>query len=152
MALRIIAIGKKHESWIADGVQRYQKRLSKPFDAQWVLLPHSAKEGIAARTEESERIFGRLNPADYVVLLDERGKMLDSPQLAHHLDHQFTNSRDVVVVIGGAYGVSQELRERAQLVWSLSALVLPHQLVRLVLIEQLYRAQEIIAGHPYHHE
>ena len=152
MALRIIAIGKKHESWIADGVQRYQKRLSKPFDAQWVLLPHSAKEGIAARAEESERIFGRLNPADYVVLLDERGKMLDSPQLARHLDQQFTNSREVVMIIGGAYGVTQELRERAQLVWSLSALVLPHQLVRLVLIEQLYRAQEIIAGHPYHHE
>ena len=152
MALRIIAIGKKHENWIADGVERYQKRLSKPFDAQWVLLPHSAKEGIAARAEESERIFGRLNPADYVILLDERGKMLDSPQFAHHLDQQFTNSREVVMIIGGAYGVTQELRERAQLVWSLSALVLPHQLVRLVLIEQLYRAQEIIAGHPYHHE
>lgn len=149
--ITIVAIGKKHETWVKDGIERYQKRLSKPFDVKWVLLPHSAKDGLAARLEESGRILDKLSPKDYVILLDERGKMLDSPQLAESFDTQFTAAREIVVIIGGAYGVDTELRERANLVWSLSALVFPHQLVRLILTEQIYRAQEITTGRPYHH-
>ena len=150
--ITIIAVGKKHEAWIVDGVQRFQKRLSKPFDVQWVLLPHSPKEGATARLDESERIAQRLAPQDYVIVLDERGKEFDSPTLSRHLSQQFTASRSIVIIIGGAYGVTDELRHRANVVWSLSPLVFPHQLVRLILSEQLYRAQEIAAGHPYHHE
>jgi len=150
--ITILAIGKKHESWVAEGIERYQKRLIKPYDASWVLLPHSTHEGLTARQDESERILSRLKPTDYVIVLDERGTAIDSPALSRRLDEQFTASRDVILIIGGAYGVTDELRARAHLVWSLSPLVFPHQLVRLILIEQLYRAQEIARGRPYHHQ
>ncbi len=150
--IKIIAIGRKHESWIADGLDRYQKRLQKPWNAEWVLLPHSAREGSQARQEESSAILSRLTPDDYVILLDERGKLLDSPTLSRHIEQLFPTSKTPVFIIGGAYGVDDSLTARADLVWSLSPLVFPHQLVRLILAEQLYRAQEIAAGHPYHHQ
>lgn len=149
--ITLLAIGKKHEAWVIDGIQRYQKRLQKPFDIKWVLLPHSSVNGPAARQEESEGILHKLVHSDYVVLLDERGKALDSPALASTLEQQFVRSKNIVIIIGGAYGVSDELKQRANLVWSLSPLVFPHQLVRLILTEQLYRAQGISSGHPYHH-
>ncbi len=152
MAVTIVAVGKKHQQWVAEGIERYQKRLRAPFTAEWVLLPHSSLEGSRARQEESERILSRLKPHDVVVLLDERGKMLDSPALSHIFQKFFSEGRSVVVVIGGAYGVTPEVHARAQLVWSLSSLVFPHQLVRLVLVEQLYRAQHIATGGQYHHE
>ena len=151
MSIRILCVGKKHESWVVDGIERYQKRLHKPFMVEWVLLPHSARDGAIARQDESERILHKLTPQDYVVVLDERGKSLDSPALSKLCEQQFSASRHITIIIGGAYGVSDELRERADVVWSLSPLVFPHQLVRLILTEQLYRAQEIAASGPYHH-
>lgn len=150
--IRIIAIGKKHEAWVSDGIERYQKRLKKPFAVEWVLLPHSAKSGLQARQNESEAILTRVSRAEYVVLLDETGKLYDSPALSGLLTSAFSREAHLTIIIGGAYGVSEEVQARAQTVWSLSPLVFPHQLVRLLLIEQLYRAQEIVAGHPYHHE
>jgi 23S rRNA (pseudouridine1915-N3)-methyltransferase len=150
--IKIIAIGKKHDSWVSDGIERYESRLKKPYSVEWVLLPHSALQDAAARQEESERILSRLSDQDFVVLLDERGDELTSPQLAQLLDNTFTAGRHVVLIIGGAYGVDDRVHQRADIVWSLSPLVFPHQLVRLILAEQLYRAQQITAGHPYHHE
>ncbi len=151
MAVRILAVGKKHESWVAEGVDRYERRLRKPFDASWQLLPHSAREGDAARAEESDRILAKADRGAFLVLLDERGRSIDSPELARTLQGAFDAGRPVLAVIGGSYGVDARVRERADLVWSLSKLVFPHQLVRLILAEQLYRAQEIAAGRPYHH-
>ncbi|GAA1359319.1 23S rRNA (pseudouridine(1915)-N(3))-methyltransferase RlmH [Arthrobacter rhombi] len=152
MALKVLAIGKKHESWVADGIERYAKRMKKPFDVSWQLLPHSSREGDAARTEESARILAKVSAQDYVVLLDERGTNIDSPALARTLQRPLDTSRTVVLVIGGAYGVDTSVHQRADFTWSLSKLVFPHQLVRLVLAEQLYRAQEIAGGRPYHHQ
>lgn len=152
MPIRILAIGKKHESWVDAGIERYQKRLQRPFDVSWILLPHSARDGIQARQDESERLYSRLSTDDFVVLLDERGKMLDSPALSNVLSSELNRSKSVVIIIGGAYGVDDSIHVRADLVWSLSKLVFPHQLVRLLLAEQLYRAQEITRGNPYHHE
>lgn len=152
MPLKIVAVGKKHESWVAEGIERYQKRLRAPFMVEWVLLPHSSLSGDSARLEESERIASRLKNDDFVVLLDERGKALNSPELSSFLSEQLNRSQAVVLVIGGAYGVDASVHARAQVVWSLSPLVFPHQLVRLVLAEQLYRAQQIQLGAAYHHE
>ncbi len=149
--LSIIAIGKKHEPWVLEGIERYSKRLQGPWKLEWTLLPHSPSEGHAAREEESRRIMARLTPADYVLLLDERGKLFDSPTLSNLLTEQMGTTRQLVIIIGGAYGVSEELVRRADTMWSLSPLVFPHQLVRLILAEQLYRAQAIANGHPYHH-
>ena len=114
-------------------------------------MPHSAREGDSARQDESERILSRLTDDEFVILLDERGKILDSPALSSLLLAPLERSQTVTCIIGGAYGVDQTVHSRANLVWSLSALVFPHQLVRLILAEQLYRAQEIAAGNPYHH-
>ena len=150
--IRIIAVGKKHETWIRDGLERYSKRLSGVWSTEWVLLPHSPREGQQARQEESERILSRLGADDYVVVLDERGRMLDSPALSTQLNDVLTRTHSLTIVIGGAYGVNDEVMRRADMLWSLSPLVFPHQLVRLILLEQLYRAQAIVAGHPYHHE
>ncbi len=150
--IRIVAIGRKHETWVTAGLERYQKRLQKPWAAEWVLLPHSALDGPAARQEESGRILSRLDTRDFVVLLDETGESLDSPALARLCEQQFVTAHPLVFVIGGAYGVDERLHTRADRVLSLSRLVFPHQLVRLILIEQLYRAQSIASGGKYHHE
>ena len=152
MPLHIIAVGKKHESWVAEGIERYQKRLKAPFLAEWVLMAHSSFDGLKARQDESDRILARLGNYDVVILLDERGKQLDSPAFAVLLQEHLDRSLRVVIIIGGAYGVTDELRQKAQVVWSLSDLVFPHQLVRLILSEQLYRAQQIALGGAYHHQ
>lgn len=150
MGIRVLAVGKKHESWVREGILRYEKRLRRPWDLSWQLLPHSAQQDQRARAEESERLVKKLSGDDFVVLLDERGKMLSSPQLAARLE-QALGTRRVTLIIGGAYGVDDAVRQRADLVWSLSQLVFPHQLVRLIVTEQVYRAGEIAAGRPYHH-
>ena len=150
--IKIVTIGRKHEAWIVEGLERYQKRLKAPWNVEWVLLPHSAREGLAARQEESSAILSRLKDDDFVILLDERGKLFGSPALSRQIEQVFPTSKTPVCIIGGAYGVDDSLTSRADLVWSLSPLVFPHQLVRLILTEQLYRAQEIAAGHPYHHQ
>lgn len=152
MSLHIITVGKKHESWVAEGIERYQKRLKAPFNFEWILLPHSSLEGLSARQEESQRIFSRLDAYDYVILLDERGKLVDSPAISHLLEERLNSSQKIALVIGGAYGVSNEIRQRADFTWSFSPLVFPHQLVRLMLVEQIYRAQEIAHGGSYHHD
>ena len=150
MAITIIAIGKKHDPWIKDGLAMYERRLRKPFNAEWLLLPHTPILERAVQ-EESERILSSCRPDDFVILLDESGQMLSSPQLSQKLQEQFNWSQRVVLIIGGAFGVSQSVKDRADLVWSLSGLVFPHQLVRLILIEQIYRAQTIANGEAYHH-
>ena len=149
--LQIIAVGKKHEAWVEPGLERYQKRLKQPYVIKWSLVPHSAHAGDRARLDESERILVSLTASDFVVLLDETGKTFDSPALADFLEAKFTHAKNIVFVIGGAYGVSEALQARADTVWSLSPLVFAHQLVRLILVEQLYRAQEISRGGGYHH-
>lgn len=152
MSLHILAIGKKHEDWVQDGIVRYQKRLKAQFIPEWILMAHSSYDGPTAREDESARILSRLTAYDFIVLLDERGKALDSPAFADGIKGELDHSRKVLIIIGGAYGVTDELRSRANLVWSLSPLVFPHQLVRLILTEQLYRAQQITLGGSYHHE
>ena len=92
--ITIIAVGKKHESWVVEGVERYSKRLQGPWKIDWVLMPHSPSEGSQARQDESQRILVKLAPNDVVILLDEKGKQFDSPALAHRFDdgHDFEGS------------------------------------------------------------
>ena len=150
--MKIIAIGKKHEKWVLNGIELFEKRLKKPFNLSWDILPHSNFAEEKAREEETQRILAKIKPSDFVILLDERGKNISSPELAKILSNGFVNSQNFVIVIGGAFGISEELRQRANFVWSLSKLVFPHQIVRLILVEQIYRAQEISSGGKYHHE
>lgn len=149
--IEIFCVGKKHEAWVTDGIARYEARLRAPWSVKWELLPHSSYTGDRARQDESERLLKRIADRKYVILLDESGKLLDSPSLAQTLSRQLDYGTVITIIIGGAYGVDQRVRDRADFVWSLSPLVLPHQLVRLILIEQLYRSQQISTGSGYHH-
>ncbi|MFC2385293.1 MAG: 23S rRNA (pseudouridine(1915)-N(3))-methyltransferase RlmH [Candidatus Nanosyncoccus sp.] len=141
--IHIIAGGKKHLDWVNIAVSEYQKRLKKPFNIEWELIEEEKLNQYLAKWPFSGQ--------QYVILLDERGKNLSSPELSGILSQQFVNSREVVIIIGGAFGVSEEIRQKSNLVWSLSRLVFPHQLVRAILAEQVYRAQEIWNGGKYHH-
>lgn len=151
MGYLIIAIGPKHDPDLVAMIDSYQKRLNHWGGLTWMLLPYGSQDQTIARRVESDAIRAKLRDDDYVILLDERGSQLTSPALAAQLDTQRGMTKRIVFIIGGAYGVDDGLRERANLVWSLSQLVFPHQLVRLILIEQLYRAHTILDNHPYHH-
>lgn len=140
--IRIIAGGKKHASWLAEACQEYEKRLRKPFNVEWQFVDE----------EKLPERVSRLKPDDFMILLDENGKIMSSPELSRAVLDPLENGRDVVLVIGGAFGhFSDEITGRANLIWSLSKLVFPHQICRLIVSEQIYRAQEIALGHPYHH-
>lgn len=142
--IHIIAGGRKHLDWVNIAVSEYQKRLKKPFNIEWELIGEEKLSQYLAKWPFSGQ--------QYVILLDERGRNLSSPELSGILSQQFVNSREVVIIIGGAFGVSEEIRQKSNLVWSLSRLVFPHQLVRAILAEQVYRAQEIWNGGKYHHK
>ena len=142
--IKILAGGRKHEDWVRVAVSEYEKRLKKPFDIKWELMEE----------EKLNRYLSDWNFTgnDYVILLDERGDNISSPELSRKLETAFNSSKNVIMIIGGAFGVSEEVRRRSNFVWSFSKLVFPHQLMRVMLAEQIYRAQEIAHGGKYHHE
>lgn len=147
----LISVGKKHDPALAVAIDDYTDRLKKLNDTEWLLLAPSGAEEPVARRAESAQVLAKVSDSDLVVLLDERGKQLSSEALAMQYDTWQQSSRRLVFVIGGAYGVDDSLLARADFVWSLSQHVFPHQIVRLLLVEQLYRAQMINRNHPYHH-
>ncbi len=150
MKVRVLTIGKKHEAWVKQGIEHFQKRLRAPFELEIVIIPAAKLSSEQASENESGTILKRLKSTDFVILLDERGKNLSSVEFSRLIqDHV---DRQIVIIIGGAFGVNQALKTRADFTWSLSNLVFPHQLVRLMLVEQLYRAQEIAKGTGYHHD
>jgi len=150
---RLLLVGRSERGFVADGVAHYVQRLERGLKVELVVLTEAGKgEAAYQRKVESERILAALKPGEKVVILDERGKTLTSPQFAAQLGSwRDQGVRDVVFVIGGAYGMDEEVRERAELVLSLSAMTFPHQLVRVLFAEQLYRAVSILQGSPYHH-
>ena len=151
MTIRILSVGKKHDAALLAAITEYTTRVSRIIKTEWEFVPPSGLPAQQARSDESERVLQRIRD-EIVWLLDERGEQIDSPELSLRLTGlQNTAVKQLTIVIGGAYGVSQPLHERADFVWSLSKLVFPHQLVRLMLAEQLYRATEIARGSGYHH-
>lgn len=151
MNIRIIIVGKRLGSELQAVADSYQKRLSPHANLDWHMLVPSRLPDEAARNDESTRILAALKPNDIVILLDERGELMSNEAFADTYQTLASQHGQLVIVIGGAYGVSDELRQRAQLVWSLSPLVFPHELVRVILLEQLYRTYMVLQSHPYHH-
>ncbi|GHU49396.1 ribosomal RNA large subunit methyltransferase H [Bacilli bacterium] len=144
--IKIITIGKKTE--YDTQINDYIKRLKKPFDIKIINLPFSSFSNDAAREYESKQILSNIQDDDFTILLDERGKQIDNYELTDKL----VDNKKIVIVIGGPYGVNEELRKRANFMWALGKLILPYEIVRLVLIEQIYRCQCISQNHPYHHK
>jgi 23S rRNA (pseudouridine1915-N3)-methyltransferase len=145
--IKLYAIGKKTD--YDPQINDYLKRLKKPFDTDLKVWNYSNSS--TPREDESKHILDAITSQDFVILLDERGEELDNNQLLKTFQKPWQQGKNVVLIIGGAYGVSQELRNRADFMWSLGKLVLPHQMVRLILAEQIYRTYAISIGHPYHH-
>ena len=156
MKIQLWSIGKNHESYVKEGVEEFTRRLSKYFPVEWNLIPVPKNAGMLSemdlKKKEGETILEWLKKEDYLVLLDERGQSFSSPQLAEFLQARANESiKTLVFLIGGAFGVDEPVVKRANAKWSLSKLVFPHQLVRLILAEQLYRACTILRNEKYHH-
>jgi len=153
MKVRLIVVGRTERGFVAEGVEHYVKRLERTIDLELVVLPDAGRGEVTYQQRtESERILAALRPGERVVVLDERGSTLSSPAFAAQLGAwRDQGVRQVAFVIGGAYGMTDAVRERADLVLSLSAMVFPHQLVRILFVEQLYRAFSILKGTGYHH-
>ena len=157
MHIEIWSFGKENDAFIEQGIQYYLRKTQPWNSVELVLLqlPKKLATTDAVRTKqlEEELLLKRLQPQHQLILLDERGQMLTSPQWAAQFQQLMNQGvKTLVILIGGAFGVSDEVRRRAGRCWSLSALVFPHQLVRLIVAEQVYRAFSILNHSPYHHE
>ena len=135
--IKIICGGKKHLSWAGEAIEEYEKRLRKPYDLTWVFM-------------DEDKLAKFLDPwpftsRDFVICCDERGQNISSDEYSRLLEKAFISSRQVVILIGGAYGFQPAVRERSDFVWSFSKLVFPHMLARAIV------ASTIARGTPYHH-
>jgi 23S rRNA (pseudouridine1915-N3)-methyltransferase len=161
MRLRLIAVGTRMPSWVDAAYQDYARRLRKP----WVLAltqvapAHradghtaalAAKAAKAGKAAEGRRILALLSPRDCVVPLDEHAPEPTTLEFVQWLEQRRTGGQDLVFIIGGPDGLSEEVLARAKFRLALSRLTLPHALARVLLVEQLYRAASVLAGHPYH--
>ena len=156
MRRRVIAVGTRMSAWVDAGYSDYSRRLRGADAIELVEIPVARRhsEGDAGRAVklEAERILAELEPQEYVVALDERGRTFTTLQLSAWLAERRTQGDPLSFVIGGPDGLGSAVGARAQLRWSLSTLTFPHALARVVLIEQLYRASTVLAGHPYHRQ
>ena len=148
MTITILSVGARPKAETATLLNDFLKRLPKHIRVNWQFIKHGNGTPEVSKQQEAELILRAIPAKTKVILLDEHGKQLSSPELAHTV---FGKVDDVCFIIGGAYGVSKTVQDRAELVWSLGKLVYPHQLVRIIIAEQLYRAHSIHIGHPYHH-
>lgn len=149
--MKIISVGKRHDTLFAPGIEEYSKRIRHHLVLEWKIIPpsaHSKKESDV----EGAAILRAIEPSDIVVLFDEKGKLFTTEGLADIIEKTRVNSQRLVIVIGGSYGVSDAVKMRAQHTLSFGTSVFPHQLVRLMVAEQLYRGLSLLNGSKYHHE
>lgn len=156
MRITTLAIGTRMPAWVDEGVQNYQKRLPRHIDFSFRELSAAPRGGSTSaekqKEKEGEQMLKALQEPSRVIALDERGKSWTSTQLAKQLEGWLANYPSVTLLIGGADGLADSCKQRADQMWSLSPLTLPHPLVRVVLAEQIYRAWTLIQGHPYHRD
>ncbi len=158
MNITIISVGKLKEKYLKQGINEYLKRLSTYAKVKVVEVADekapetlSEKEEEEVKQKEGERILGKISPDTYVITLDLQGKMITSEQLAGKLDELATYGKSkVAFVIGGSLGLSEAVRKRSNYALSFSKMTFPHQLMRLILLEQVYRGFRIMRGEPYH--
>jgi len=157
MNLTTICIGRTDEKPLEELILKYEKRLPQHWNYQRIEIPDIKNRKNLSESQqkdkEAELILSRIQPADYVILLDEKGKQINSNLFAQELQGLMNQSfKQIVFVIGGPYGFSDEVYKRASKKLSLSEMTFTHQMIRLFLVEQIYRAFTILQGKPYHHE
>ena len=156
MKLQFWSIGKNHELYIKPGVDEFTNRISNYFQVKWNILPTPKNAGNFSedvlKKKEAELIIASLQKDDYLVVLDEKGKQLSSMSLSVFIQSRANEGqKQLIFLIGGAFGVHDIVLQRANYIWSLSQLTFPHQLARLILCEQVYRACTIMRNEKYHH-
>ena len=157
MKISLWSVGKNNESYIKEGVEEFTRRIARYYKVEWNIMPVPKNAGLMSETDlkrkEGEIIISGLNKDDYLVALDERGKQLSSEGLATFIQTRANEStKQLIFLIGGAFGIDEVVLKRADYTWSLSQLVFPHQLVRIILAEQIYRACTINKNEKYHHK
>lgn len=157
MKVRILGVGHKMPDWVQTGFGEYHKRILPMLPVEMVAIePAKRNKNPSAgdidkyKSQEGSAILNAKQRSEALWVLDVKGKMLSTEALADRLQRAMTDGTDIALVIGGADGVSADVLAQADFRWSLSDLTLPHPLVRVVLMEQLYRAMSIIHNHPYH--
>ncbi len=156
MKIQLMSVGKNHEPYIKDGVEDFTRRISKYYPVEWIIIsPLKNASSLSEKDlkkKEGESILQNISKDDYLIALDERGKEFSSEGLAQFIQSRANEStKNLLFLIGGAYGIDEIVLKRAQHKWSLSQLTFPHQMVRLILAEQLYRACSILRNEKYHH-
>ncbi len=155
MRIRLIAVGTRMPAWVETGYETYARRMPREcrLSLSEVPLPRRSKSNDPERLKarEADSLLG-LAGSDLTVALDQRGNQIDTPGLARRLGLWLQDGRNISLLIGGPDGLHPRCLERADWIWSLSALTLPHPLVRVVVAEQCYRAWCVLRGHPYHRD
>ncbi len=156
MKIQFWSVGKPHEAYAKAGIEEFTKRINNYFTVDWLIIPPVKNAANLSETElkkaEATVILQQIKKDDHLILLDERGKQFSSPELAQWIQQRANEStKRIIFLIGGAFGVDDSVMKRADHTWSLSKLVFPHMLVRLVLAEQVYRACTILRNEKYHH-
>ena len=157
MKIILLVVGKSTTSYLREGIEEYSTRVNRfmPFELRVLPDIKTSKKLTPAMQKEAEgmRILEQIQTSDHLVLLDERGREYTSRQFAGFIDKKAqTVAKNLVFVIGGPYGFSQAVYDRADALLSLSKMTFPHELIRLFFVEQLYRAFSITANLPYHHD
>nr|WP_296752196.1 23S rRNA (pseudouridine(1915)-N(3))-methyltransferase RlmH [Thioalkalivibrio sp.] len=154
MRLQLLAIGQRMPEWVATGFAEYAGRMPRDMGLTLQALPNPtrsrAMDTSTLRRVEGQALLAAVPGQALVVALDEGGDVVDTRAMAGRLARWQQSGRDVALVIGGAAGLDDAVRERADWVWSLSPLTFPHMLVRILVAEQLYRAWSLLNNHPYH--
>jgi 23S rRNA (pseudouridine1915-N3)-methyltransferase len=156
MKIYFWSIGKAHEPYVKEGIEIFTKRISHYYPVEWKIFPPAKNTAATSEDQikkaEAIRLLQAIQPGDALVALDENGTQWSSPELAAFIQQIAGNStKNLVFLIGGAYGLHETILNSCHYKWSISKLVFPHQLVRLILSEQVYRACTIIRNEKYHH-
>lgn len=156
MKIILSVIGKTTEAYLREGISKYAARIPHyvPFEIrEFPDVRIKSQSAIRQKQAEGSLLLGSLKPGDVLILLDEHGRELTSRELSSYIDKRMnTVSGNLVLAIGGPYGFSEEVYKRAEDKLSLSRMTFPHELVRLFITEQIYRAMTILRGEPYHHD
>lgn len=153
MKINLIAVGKKMPDWISHGIEHYKKQLPKNYNFAITALESQNRKSISAENTknlEEKLILDAASGSTLLIAFDELGKQQSSKELSKSIEKWQLEGDSVAMIIGGADGLSSELKQKCNLIWSLSNLTLTHSMARLLLVEQLYRGHSLMTNHPYH--
>ena len=153
MKINLIAVGKKMPDWISHGIEHYKKQLPKHYNFTITAIESQSRKSISpenTKNLEEKLILDAASDSNLLIALDESGKKQTSKELSKSIEKWQHNGDNVALIIGGADGLSSELKQKCNLIWSLSDLTLTHSMARLLVVEQIYRGFSLLSNHPYH--